>query len=575
MLPTLVLPTLETVSTASLDTLLDFYSQLELAPLTPQNVDAWLQTWSALDATIDEAITQAHVRYTQNTADKEAEEAVHRLSVDYGPRLEEATVKLQTKFLDSFLCPVGFTVPRERFQASRDTFNPESMADTGRLTELSLSYQKIYSSLSVDWNGQPIPLPQLKPYYEDPDPAVRQMAWQKAMDAFLRVKPELNDIYTQMLTLRARVATRCGFSDFQAYTFRAKSRPYTPQDCAAFHEAVRTVVMPEAKKVLARRAQKLGLSKLRPWDLSARAVTDKKLRPYESEQDFIDTTERIFHALDPQLGGFFSDMKEHARLDLASRGNKAPGGYCTTLPLQRRPFIFMNAAHTQDDVETLIHEAGHAFHVYLTADQPTTWQAYGYSHEMAEFASMSMELLTSDLRTKPTGYYTPQEARQAEEEHLEGIILILPHIAIVDAFQSWVYTVGINSTEAERDAYWISLQKSYWGDTVDWTGLDAQRPMGWYRQLHIFQYPFYYIDYGIAQLAALTLWAQSQDSLKDALAKYKASLSLGGSVDLHEMYGKSDITPAFSQGAMTRAIAPISKRLSYLVSAPVASPGRL
>jgi oligoendopeptidase F len=273
---------------------------------------------------------------------------------------------------------------------------------------------------------------------------------------------------------------------------------------------------------------------LRPWDLSVDPYLDKPLRPFADASELVGKARRVFECVDPVLGREFQTMIDEGLLDLESRKGKAPGGYCETLHFNGRPFIFMNAVGLVDDVMTLLHEAGHAFHAFAAHSLPLIWQRHPGS-EAAELASMSMELLAARHLPQPVGYFTPRDARSAWLEHLEDILISLVHIASVDAFQTWIYASGQGGNADARDEAWLRI-RSRFERGVDWSGLEQERVARWYRQLHIFMYPFYYIEYGIAQLGAVQVWRNSLENSSRAVERYREALALGAVRTLPEIY---------------------------------------
>jgi oligoendopeptidase F len=266
--------------------------------------------------------------------------------------------------------------------------------------------------------------------------------------------------------------------------------------------------------------------------------------------------------MDAELGAQFAIMADERLLDLESREGKAPGGYCTKLPFRGRPYIFMNAVGVADDVSTLVHEAGHCFHAFLAHEQPYVWQR-GTGSEAAELASMSMELLAAPHLAAPVGYYSPTDARRAQLEHLEDVLVTLPHIASVDAFQSWIYTSGAGGDAAARDQAWLDIRERF-ERGVDWRGLEPQRVARWYRQLHIFEYPYYYIEYGIAQLGALQVWRRSLEDPAGAVAAYKRALSVGGTRSLPAIYAEAGARLVFDAAEMRELVGLVERRIEAL-----------
>jgi oligoendopeptidase F len=363
----------------------------------------------------------------------------------------------------------------------------------------------------------------------------------------LEERGALAGLFDRMFELRQRAARNAGFANFRDYIFPAKFRfDYTPADCERFHEAVERTAAPAVARIMEHRRHRLGLDALRPWDLAVDPYRAAPLRPFETVDQFVDAARRVFDRVDPVLGDQFQTMIDERLLDLDSRKGKAPGGYCETLHFRGRPFIFMNAVGLVDDVMTLLHEAGHAFHAFASHRQPLIWQRHPGS-EAAELASMSMELLASPHLAKPTGYFTPEDHRRAWLEHLEDVLLSLVHIASVDAFQTWIYTSPDGADAVARDEAWLRI-RSRFERGVDWSGLERERVARWYRQLHIFMYPFYYIEYGIAQIGALQVWRNSLADHAGAVARYREALALGAVRTLPDMYRTAGARLSFDVG---------------------------
>jgi oligoendopeptidase F len=345
------------------------------------------------------------------------------------------------------------------------------------------------------------------------------------------------------------VARSANFSNYADFSFVAKHRfDYTPGDCARFHDAVESIVVPAHTRALAARRDRLGLDTLRPWDLTVNPYRAQPLRPFEGGEELARGTQRVLARLDPVLGGEFQTMIDEGLLDLDSRKDKAPGGYCDTLHVRGRPFIFMNASGVFEDVMTLLHESGHAFHAFAAHRQPYVWQRHPGA-EAAELASMSMELLAGPLLGPPAGMLSEHDAAISRLEHLEDILASLPHIASIDAFQTWIYTSGQGHDAAARDAAWLRIRGRF-EEAVDWSGLLAERTARWYRQLHLFLYPFYYIEYGIAQLGALMLWRNHREQGPIALEAYRRFLALGATRTLPELYHAAGATLVFDPVGM-------------------------
>jgi len=440
-------------------------------------------------------------------------------------------------------------LPKKRYEVfDRDTkvhvelFRPENVPLETEEAKLSQQYQKLSGSLTVQFRGEEKTLVQMGRFLEEPDRPLRQEAWESVANRRLQEREKFEESFDQLVKVRGKIAKNAGFENYRDYAFRKLGRfDYTPEDCVRFHEAVEKEFMPAVRELQAERRQKLGVEKLRPWDLSVDPLNRPPLRPFEQVEQMVSRTQKIFGRLDQELAQGFQRMQELKLLDLANRKGKAPGGYQSTLAEARVPFIFMNAVGLQRDVETILHEAGHAFHALATREEDL-YPYRGAPIEFCEVASMSMELLGNQFLEE---FYATPEANRARRTHLEGILNIFPWIATVDAFQHWIYTHP-GHTRAERSAAWIELMDRFGGD-VDWSGHEAARANLWHRQLHIFIHAFYYIEYGIAQLGALQVWANSKRDQSGALNQYKQALQLGGSRPLPELFSAAGCRFDFSR----------------------------
>jgi oligoendopeptidase F len=506
----------QAIATAHWADLLPYYEALAAVPLAPNVIETWLAAWSRLEELVDEAGTLAMIAYTADTTDPEKEAANLRWSSEIFPQAAEQQVRLARRLVESGYTRPDLETVLRHFRTDIEIFREENVPIFSELEELITTYQKIAGGLSVEWDGARKTIPQLQPFLKERDRPVRERAFRLGATAYLEHRDALAALYDRMYELRQRVARNAGFSNFQEYAFKAKHRfDYTPADCAAYQQAVESTVVPALERLI-----------------------------------------------DEELGSQFRRMADEELLDLESRVGKAPGGYCTKLSNRGVPFIFMNAVGVPDDVNTLVHEAGHCFHDFAAHRQPFIWQR-SFGHEAAELASMSMELLVGPHLAKPTGYYTAAEVRSAQLEHLEDILLSLAHIAGVDAFQRWIYTSGAGGDAAARDAAWLEI-RSRLEPGVDWRGLDAERVARWYRQLHIFEYPFYYIEYGIAQLGALQLWRASLDDPAGTVQRYKSALALGGTRPLPEIYRAAGARLVFDADGMGELVALVERRIHAL-----------
>jgi len=528
-----------------IEPLLDRLDVRAAAGATVADLETWLLDLGELYAALDQEASCRYIAMTCHTDDPDAEKAYLHFVENIEPQLKPRQFALAKIFLSH---PLRGQLPRERYQVldrdlqlQVDLFRDENVPLEMEEAKLSQQFQKLSGGLTVQYRGEEKTLVQMGRFLEEPDRPTREEAWQSIAERRLRERDQFEDIFDELLKLRERIAANTGFANYRDYAFKARGRfDYGPAECLAFHQAIEQEVVPLLKAQQARRRAQLGLARLRPWDLNVDPLNRPALRPFEDVDQLVERGQRIFDQVDDQLAADFRLMRERKVLDLANRKGKAPGGYQCTLSEARLPFIFMNAVGMQRDVETLLHEAGHAFHALATKDEDL--HAYRSSPiEFAEVASMSMELLGGEFID---AYYDPADARRARVKHLEGIIEVFPWIATVDAFQHWIYTHP-GHTGAERAEAWLALLDRFAGD-VDWSGHEEARRYSWHRQLHIFLHPFYYIEYGIAQLGALQVWANSKQDRRRAVADYRAGLALGGSRPLPELFERAGCRFDFS-----------------------------
>jgi oligoendopeptidase F len=438
-------------------------------------------------------------------------------------------------------------------------FRPENVALETEEAKLAQQYQKLIGAQTVTFRGEEKTLVQMGRYLEEPDRALRQEAWELVAKRRLVDVEKCEETFDALIQLRQQIAKNAGFDNYRDYIFRKMGRfDYTPEDCVQFHDAVANVIVPAVREIRDERKRQLKLEKLRPWDLAVDPQNRPALKPFAEVGEMVSRSQKIFNQLDPELAANFQQMQDLKLLDLANRKGKAPGGYQSTLNEARVPFIFMNAIGLQRDVDTLLHEAGHAFHAQATRHEDL--YAYrGAPIEFCEVASMAMELLGSEFLEE---FYSTPEANRARKTHLEGIIGFFPWMATVDAFQHWVYTHP-GHTRAERKAAYLKLMDRFGGD-ADWTGYEESRAHSWHRQLHIFIHPFYYVEYGIAQLGALQVWANSKADKKQALNDYKHALTLGGSQPLPELFAAAGCKFQFDTATIKPLIQLASTELKKL-----------
>jgi oligoendopeptidase F len=519
------------------------------------DLESWLRDHSEVSAALGESSSLTYIAMTCQTDHPEREKAYMHIVEVVDPWLKPRQFALMQKLSQSphfRQLPPLYDVFRRSVETQVKIYREENVARETEVAKLCQQYQKISGAMTVQFDGQEQTLARMARIQEEPDRPRRESAWKTVVERRLQDTDRLEEIFDKMLVLRNEIARAADFSDFRAYTFANYERfDYTPEDCLRFHAAIEHHIVPLARELQEKRRRKLGVDKLRPWDLSVDPDHNPPLHPFAASSELMEKSHQIFSRLDPRLGDYFQVLRKQELVDLDNRKGKAPGGYQSTLAEARVPFIFMNAVGVHRDVETLLHEAGHAFHALASRELPL--HAYRSAPiEFCEVASMGMELLAAPhLRT----FYSEPEAKRAERDHLEGIIKFFPWMATVDAFQHWIYTHP-GHTRQERAAFWLSLMDRF-GGIEDWSGFEQARAHVWHRQLHIFEIPFYYVEYGIAQLGALQLWQASRRDLPATLDHYLAGLGLGGSRPLPELFQTSGLAFDFTD----KTIAPLMRNV--------------
>jgi len=539
-----------------------FHRLLSRSLSTVEALERTLLDASELNAVIKEERAKRYIAMTLQTDDPVREAAYQHFVEEIIPKTKPLWFALQQAYLQS---PARKSLPKTRygvldriFENDAVLFREKNIPLETQDTLLRKSYQKTVGAMTVTFQGKEHTLPQMAKYLEEPDRALRQQAWELSTARRLQDAAVLDNLYDQMLVVRAQIAQNAGFRDYRDYVFRKFRRfDYTPQDCFAFHDAVERTIVPLVRRLREERRQLLGIASLRPWDLQVDPRHRPPLRPFATADQLVSGTEETFRRVDPDLGEQFKFLHEEGLLDLESRKGKAPGGYQSSLEERRWPFIFMNAVGLDIDVRTLLHEGGHAFHQLAAREDPLTLYRDPPT-EFAEVASMGMELLAA--RHLDVFYKQPEEYRRAYRALLEDTLEIYPWIATIDAFQHWVYTHPGHTREA-RTAAWIETFTRYSPD-VDWSGYEAARVSLWHRQLHLFVEPFYYIEYGIAQTGALQVWRQSREDYGAAVNRYRQALSLGGSRPLPELFGAAGATFRFDAPTLQPLVNALAEELS-------------
>ena len=541
------------------------YQELTACALAAANVEEWLREWTRVIELGDELSSRLFTATTVNTADQAAESRFQHFMEKTYPGLTMADQKLKEKLLASGLEPAGFEEPLRRMRAEAAIYRAENIPLQVQEQKVSTMHDKVMGAQTVTWQGQERTVKFMESVLRQPDRTLRQQGWELLADRQLQDREEINQQWQQFLTLRLQMAENAGQVDYRSFRWQQLSRfAYTPQDCKSFQRAIEKVVVPAVTRISAGRCQRLGVKTLRYFDTFVDPSLQPALKPFSDVKELVSRVSSMFHRVLPTFGAYFDTMARDGYLDVDNRKNKASGGYCTSFSFSRRPFIFTNAVGMHEDVQTLLHEGGHSFHDFETFALPYFQQRHA-PMEFAEVASMSMELLASPyLSEEMGGFYSRQDAARALREHLETSICFWPYMAIVDAFQHWVYENPSQAMDpANCDACWSELEKRFRPD-LDWSGYEAAMMTGWQRKDHIHQMPFYYVEYGLAQLGAVQIWRNALSDQSAAVASYRRALQLGCTQPLPQLFETAGAKLAFDADTLNQAVELMEKKIYEL-----------
>ncbi len=514
-----------------------------------QSLRKWLADRSELESVISEDMGWRYIKmtcYTDNEEySKRYQDFVENIQPQIAPFSDQLNKKLAaSSFLGQLEAEPGFKILIRNLKKDIELFREENIPLFTQINTDTQKYAQISGAMMVEINDKELTLQQASVILQSTDRARREEAYRKISERRLKDKNELNDLFSKLIGLRHQVAKNAGFENFRDYMFKAYGRfDYTPQDCFDFHDAIASEVVPILNELSKERKEKLNVSSLRPWDKAVDPEGREPLKAFENGKDLTEKSIACFHRLDPFLGQCLSIMKSMGHLDLESRKGKAPGGYNYPLSEIGVPFIFMNATSTMRDMTTIMHEGGHAVHNFLTKDLPLS-DFKSPPMEVAELASMSMELMSMDAWD--IFFPNEEELKRAKREQLEDIIETLPWVATIDQFQHWIYENPAH-TQEERKKNWNEVFNRYADTMTDWNGLEEGKDFAWQKQLHLYEVPFYYIEYGMAQLGAIALWRNYKLDKQKGLEGYMNALKLGNLTTIPEIYKAANIKFDFSK----------------------------
>ena len=531
-----------------------------------QCIENLIHDESRLSEIISETRARAYINMTCQTDNQEYQKAWTDFIENIQPKLSEYNDLFNRKIINNkYVSDLSerYNVMLKGIKTDIEIFREENIQLQTRLSILGTKYNEIRGKQTVYFDGAEKTFAMMAIYQENTDREIREEAWRATTSRIIQDSEEISDIFEEMIELRHQIAINSGFRSFQEYIFAAMHRfDYTIQDCLEFHDSIEYSCMPLKYNMNLLRKEKLNLAKLRPWDMSVDIEGKKPLKPFKDSEDLVNGCSRIFHSMSEELGNYFDLLEKNDCLDLESRKGKAPGGYQYYLQKSRMPFIFMNAAGTQRNFETMIHEAGHAFHSFYSGHLDLIHERDS-PIEFAEVAAMSMELLTHPYWDE---FYEKENAERAREKHLKGIIQFMPWMATIDSFQNWIYG-NPHHTRTERKTKWLEIQDKF-GSKIEYDGINKEEDLekiaeiSWQLQGHLFGAPFYYVEYGIAQLGALQMWKYHKEDRHNALELYKKGLSLGYTKGLTELFAASGLEISFSREHVSKLIQEVNYELN-------------
>jgi oligoendopeptidase F len=525
---------------------------------SPADLEKWMLDEAELDSYVYEQRTIRYINSTLQTDNPDYTRAYQQYVDELEPKIKLADFGLLRMYAET---PYHSKLPKKTYGledrrrlSALGIFREANVELEKQDSNLSQTYLRTMGAMTVSFRGEERTLQQISKFYEEPDRGTREEAWRLADGRALKDHDALDGIYDRMVALRNRVAKNAGFANFRDYIFVKRDRfDYTPADCERFHQGVEEYIVPLSREIDRRRKESLGVEILRPWDMRVDPDGRPPLSPFQDAAGLVAGAKKVLGKIDSELAGYFARMADLQLLDVDSRKGKAPGGYQEELTEVRLPFIFMNAAKRDSDVRTLLHEAGHSFHTFLMRKERIPYFNANASLplEFAEVASTSMEIISGE--SYEGVFYDREGAARSNFEEAVGNVKLFAWVATVDAFQHWVYTHP-DHTREERAAAWVKTFNRFCG-LESYDGLEDSRTYRWHRQLHFFEVPFYYIEYGIALTGALGIWSKYRDDRKDAIAAYKGALSLGAAKPLPALFEAAGVEWGFGPPALRRLAA--------------------
>lgn len=543
-----------------------YFNQLLSRELTSVEVlERWLRDRSELEAVLEEDFAWRYIRMTCDTTDEKIKNDFEYFATEIEPKLADYTNQLNDKFLNnSFLDSLDKDKYGIYVRSLKNQFDIFRQENIELFTQLQLEQQQfgaIAGAMSIEYNGKEYTLEQASNFIKNTDREIRKTVYEKIQNRRLQDKQQLDELFSNLVKKRHQVAINAGFQNYRDYMFKALGRfDYTAEDCFKFHDAIEKVLVPLFREFAEERSSALNIKTLKPYDAEVDTSGKMALKPFNGGEDLLEKSIRCFEKIHPYFGEKLASMREHKLIDLESRAGKAPGGYNYPLAETGAPFIFMNAANAMRDLTTMVHEGGHAVHTFLSNNLELN-DFKRTPSEVAEVASMSMELLSMDAWD--IFFKEEDNLLRAKEEQLKDSLKTLPWVATIDAFQHWIYTHPEHTVE-ERTQAWEKCFDRFGANFVNWDGYEAYKQNLWQKQLHLFEVPFYYIEYAIAQLAAIAIYKNYKENKEKAIEQYMDALKLGYTKSIPEIYAAAGIKFDFSEVYIRELVAFMQAELANL-----------
>jgi oligoendopeptidase F len=508
----------------------------------------WLRKWSELEAVLEEDMAWRYIKMNLDTSNEALKNHFLDFVENIEPKISPQTDLLNKKFVQAFekipLEDQAFQILFKSIKNAIELYREENIPLKTKISQLEQEYGAISSLMTIEFEGEQITLQKAASYLKSNDRKLREEVYKKINNRRLEDKEKLDNLLLELIQLRQKVAKNASFENYRDYKFKELNRfDYTPADCYDFHQAIKENVIPVINQFHLERKKSLGIDEIFPYDLEVDEKYRSKLEPFKTSEELIDKTITCFDELDPYFSNCLQTMKEQGYLDLESKKGKAPGGFNYPLYESNIPFIYMNAVGSQSDLVTMVHEGGHAIHSFLSGDLEYTFFK-SFPSEIAELASMSMELISMD--SWKIFYNDEENLKRAKKDLLERAISVLPWVAIVDKFQHELYVKDVQTAD-EIYKIWENIYNDFSSEIISWKGLENYKQSAWQKQLHIYEVPFYYIEYGMAQLGAISIWKNYIDNPFSTLNSYKEALKLGYTQNIKSVYKTAGIEFDFTK----------------------------